>query len=115
MTTSTTTCPYITNTTAFEQAFAEYDKDNSKSQWYPRTCVINTFDTSAVTTMEGRFLKLHQQFCNPFNQNLNDWNTNAVKTMKNMFNGAVDLNQNVSGWATGAVTSMVHVPWCPCQ
>ena len=31
-----------------------------------------------------------------FNQDISDWDTNAVTTMENMFNGACAFNQDIS-------------------
>jgi len=85
---------------------------------------INSWDTSAVTTMDAMFTNcsLFNQslsfntsavtsmgemftYCSVFNQPLS-FNTSAVEFMNRMFREATAFNQNISSWNTGAVTDM---------
>jgi surface protein len=59
-----------------------------------------SFDTSAITTMNDMFTG-----CSVFNQSLS-FNTSAVTDMAGMFRDATAFNQNISSWNTGAVTNM---------
>ena len=60
---------------------------------------INSWDTSAITSMIGMFGN-----CSAFNQALT-FNTSAVTSMNDMFNGCSAFNQSLS-FNTSAVTSM---------
>jgi len=62
---------------------------------------INTWNTAAVTSMNGVFAG-----ASAFNQNIGSWNTSAVTDMALMFSGASSFNQNIGAWNTGAVTDM---------
>jgi surface protein len=59
-----------------------------------------SFDTSVVTNMSSMFYN-----CTPFNQPLS-FDTSAVEYMGGMFEGCTAFNQNISSWNTSAVTSM---------
>ena len=41
-----------------------------------------------------------------FNQSLNNWDVSKVKTMKNMFRGAISFNQPLNKWNVGEVMDM---------
>jgi surface protein len=85
---------------------------------------INSWDTSAITTMSEMFfgctsfnqalsfdtssvINMGSMFtnCSVFNQALS-FNTSAVEFMNRMFRDATAFNQNISSWNTGAVTDM---------
>ena len=54
---------------------------------------IGSWDTAAVTNMEGMFYA-----ATAFNQNIGGWNVSNVTGMINMFRDALAFNQNLSGW-----------------
>ena len=62
---------------------------------------IGSWNTSAVTNMEGVFY-----IASSFNQNISGWNTSAVTNMGGMFYQATVFNGNISSWDTSAVTDM---------
>ena len=85
---------------------------------------INSWDTSAITTMNNMFgnctafnqpltfdtsavMSMGEMFynCSVFNQPLS-FDTSAVEFMNRMFRDATAFNQNISSWNTGAVTDM---------
>ena len=41
-----------------------------------------------------------------FNRSLNNWDVSKVKTMKNMFRGAISFNQPLNKWNVGEVMDM---------
>jgi surface protein len=45
-------------------------------------------------------------FNNGGSADIGNWNTSAVTTMSNMFNGAAAFNQNIGAWDTSSVTNM---------
>ena len=94
--TTTVYCSYTNITTTFEQGLNRYFADNAKE------CAINTFDTSAVTTMQHTFVNKKG-----FNQNINNWATSAVTNMLGTFSSAAAFNQNLNNWNTGTVTNML--------
>ena len=85
---------------------------------------INSWDTSAVTTMNSMFgncIAFNQALtfntsavtnigsmfngCSVFNQPLT-FDTSSVESMEATFSDATAFNQNISSWNTGAVTTM---------
>ena len=88
---------------------------------------INSWDTSAITTMSAMFanctafnqaltfntsavIDMNSMFyaCSVFNQPLS-FNTSAVTNMSRMFRDATAFNQNISSFNTGAVTDMFQM------
>ena len=73
------------------------------------------YGCSNLTTIGGIFdLTGTTIFNNMFNSctsltsvnGIGSWNTSAVISMKNVFNGATNFNQNIGGWDVSAVSSM---------
>jgi surface protein len=62
---------------------------------------INTWNTSAVTSMSNMFMN-----ASAFNQNIGAWNTSNVLYMSSMFLGASSFNQPIGSWNTSNVTQM---------
>jgi surface protein len=62
---------------------------------------ISNWDTSNVTTMRFTFGN-----CSAFNQNIGNWNTSKVTDMAYMFRIATVFNQDISNWDTSLVTNM---------
>jgi len=63
---------------------------------------LSNWDTSAVTTMRSMFDR-----ASAFNGNISSWNTSAVTNMRYMFWGASSFAQeDLSRWDTSAVTTM---------
>ena len=62
---------------------------------------IRSWDTSAVTTMEGLF-----QGASSFNQDISKWDTSNVVNMRQVFNGASQFNADISEWDVSQVTDM---------
>ena len=88
---------------------------------------INSWSTSAITSMSGMFLgctsfnqalsfntsavtTMGQLFsgCSVFNQPLS-FDTSSVEDMSRMFRDATAFNQNISSWNTSAVTDMYQM------
>ncbi len=66
---------------------------------------IDTWDTSAVTTMYGMF------FASAFNRPIGGWNTAAVTDMNSMFANGV-FNQPIGSWNTANVNDMTAMFFC---
>ena len=62
---------------------------------------IGNWNTAQVTTMRAMF-----QNATAFNQDIGNWNTAQVTDMSYMFNGATSFNQDIGRWNTASVTSM---------
>ena len=62
------------------------------------------WDTSAVTTMANLF-----NGKTTFNSDISAWNTSNVTDMQYMFYGATVFNQNIGGWNTSKVTNMTNI------
>ena len=60
---------------------------------------IGNWNTSSVKSMKSMF-----QLASSFNQNIGSWNTGKVGYMNNMFYGATSFNQNIGSWNTSKVT-----------
>eukprot|EP00984_Skeletonema_dohrnii_P016654 scaffold7447_cov75-Skeletonema_dohrnii-CCMP3373.AAC.2 len=54
---------------------------------------LSNWDTSAVTTMKAMFYE-----ASAFNGNIASWNTSAVTDMSGMFWGALSFDQNLCSW-----------------
>jgi surface protein len=65
---------------------------------------IGSWNTSAVTDMQGMFYKAEK-----FNQPIGSWDTSAVTDMQYMFSEAYDFNQPIGSWDTSAVTNMQNM------
>jgi surface protein len=68
--------------------------------WVNDNPVINDWDTSCVTNMEGLFKSTN------FNEDIGSWDTSSVTNMKGMFQSAIAFNQDIGGWNTSSVTNM---------
>ena len=68
---------------------------------------IDTWETSAVKSMDGAFDPAKRgDKAKVFNANIDSWQTSAVTSMNNMFNGARAFNQALVSWQMSAVTDM---------
>merc|ERR1712224_619729 len=56
-----------------------------------------TWDTSAVTSMEGMF-EGAAKFNNADQDTIKNWDTKKVTTMQGMFNGAAKFNKDLTSW-----------------
>ncbi|WP_417370462.1 BspA family leucine-rich repeat surface protein [Gelidibacter japonicus] len=65
---------------------------------------INDWDTSAVLTMREMFRE-----ASAFNQNIGNWNTSAITDMSFMFSQATSFNQDIGNWDTSSVTNMTSM------
>ncbi|MCY4162546.1 MAG: BspA family leucine-rich repeat surface protein [Flavobacteriaceae bacterium] len=62
---------------------------------------LSQWDTSQVTTMRGMFWDATN-----FNQDISQWDTSQVISMLGMFGNATSFNQDLSQWDTSQVTDM---------
>jgi surface protein len=67
--------------------------------------LINSWDTSLITDMSLLFDS------GTFNDDISNWNVEAVTDMGQMFAYASDFNQDISNWNTAAVTNMGQMFW----
>lgn len=63
---------------------------------------IGNWNTENVTSMKKMFYG-----CSTFNQNIGGWNVKNVTNMERMFEGCLIFNQNIGGWNTENVTNMI--------
>ena len=70
----------------------------------PSTRTSAGWNTAAVTTMEDMF-----NGATAFNQDISNWKTAAVTDMQGMFYGATAFNQDISRWDTAQVTDMEYM------
>ena len=68
--------------------------------------ILNNWDTSKVTRMDGMFYGAYD-----FNQPLNNWNTSNVTNMAYMFWFASQFNQPLNNWNTSNVKNMACIFW----
>ena len=62
--------------------------------------IINDWNTSCVTNMEGLFKST------TFNQDIGSWDISSVTNMEGMFESATAFDQDIGGWDTSSVTNM---------
>ncbi len=62
---------------------------------------MNNWRTDSITNMQEMFLGAKK-----FNQNIGNWNTSNVTNMSYMFEEATDFNMNIGNWNTAKVTDM---------
>ena len=67
---------------------------------------INDWDTSSVTTLRALFNGFGTLGDSPFNQDLDRWDVSNVTDMSQTFRRAVEFNGDISRWDTSSVTSM---------
>ena len=65
---------------------------------------LSDWDTSNVLSMRGTFGNNWE-----FNRDLSSWSVSNVKDMKDMFSFAWSFNQNLESWDTGSVTDMSYM------
>ena len=66
-----------------------------------------TFNTGAVTFM-GSMFNGATSFNQPLIQGVNGWNTSSVINMVNMFQNATSFNQNIGSWNVANVTNFTN-------
>ena len=65
--------------------------------------LIGDWNTTAVTNMESAF-QVTGVVTNTFNEDISNWDTSNVLTMKRMFSNSSSFNQDISSWDTSKVT-----------
>ena len=65
---------------------------------------LGRWSVGKITSLDGMFLD-----CPFFDQNINSWDTQRVKDMSHVFDGAVKFNSPLTKWQTSAVTSMFRM------
>jgi surface protein len=62
---------------------------------------LNDWDVNAVTTFSHMFKSSLD-----FNGNIGDWDTRFCRSMEEMFRGADNFNQDISSWDVASVTTI---------
>ncbi|WP_299557240.1 BspA family leucine-rich repeat surface protein [Seonamhaeicola sp.] len=86
--------PNLSNVTDLEQMFTGCTSLVGNN-------VINDWDVSTITNMNGMF-----SAATVFNQNISDWNVSNVTDMSLMFRSAELFNQGIGHWDVGSVLTM---------
>ena len=71
---------------------------------------LGTWNVTGVTSMNGMFQGA-TSFDNGGNDNINNWQTLSLQTMRNMFTSAASFNQPLSGWNVSNVTDFSYLFW----
>lgn len=65
--------------------------------------LIENWNTTALTSLQSAF-QVTGVVTNSFNEDISNWDTSNVTSMKRMFSNSSSFNQNISNWDTSKVT-----------